>query len=134
MLLCLKAFGASSVLVSEISPERSIYAREFGASRVLNPLVEDVPAISNGLCQDLGPHVVFDCAGVQQSMDTAFASVRVLGTIVNLAMWKGTATVNANIFLAKQLKWVGSAAYAEGDFQGVIDAIESGRVARDAFR
>jgi threonine dehydrogenase-like Zn-dependent dehydrogenase len=105
-----------------------MYAREFGATRVLNPLKEDVPTISKKLCETLGPNVVFDCAGVQQSMDTAFAAVRVLGTIVNLAMWKRPATVNANIFLAKQLKWIGSAVYAEGEFQEVIDAIESGQI------
>jgi threonine dehydrogenase-like Zn-dependent dehydrogenase len=70
--------------------------------------------------------VVFDCAGVQGSVDVAFEAVRVKGTVVNLAIWRKLPTVNANLFLSKQIRWIGSAVYTPGVFQEVIDAIVSG--------
>lgn len=114
------------ILVSEMSATRASFATSLGATATFDPLADDVVASSLRWCDGLGVDVVFDCAGVQQSVDTAFSAVRVRGTIVNLAMWKSKPIVNVNLFLSKQMAWVGSSVYAQGDYQEVIDAIASG--------
>lgn len=126
ILLNLQAQGIDKILISEPSSARATNALDFGATRVLNPRVDDVARISKTVCEGLGPHVVFDCAGVQASVTVAFDAVRVKGTIVNLAVWRKPAVVDVNLLLSKQILWMGSAVYKPGVFRKVIDAISSG--------
>jgi len=63
-ILCLRAKGVRSIIVSEIATSRQNFAREFGATRIINPLKEDVVQLVRELSDGRGADVVFDCAGV----------------------------------------------------------------------
>lgn len=63
-ILCLRAKGVSNILVSEVATSRQNFAREFGASKIINPLTEDVNQVVLDATQGRGADVVFDCAGV----------------------------------------------------------------------
>ncbi|KAF2460517.1 chaperonin 10-like protein [Lineolata rhizophorae] len=119
---------AEKIIVSEVSSQRKAYARQFGATHIIDPLVENVRQRCQELCEGQGVHVVFDCAGVQAGLDEAVHAVRARGTIVNVAIWEKPCTINPNVLVFKERKYLGVATYMEGDFQQVLDAISEGRM------
>ena len=127
VILCLKAHGVERILVSELSPLRKQHANDAGAE-IVDPSKEDIVARSRELFDGLGPHVVFECAGVQASMDAAVSAVRGAGTIVNIAIFEKELTFPANILNRKSITYVGSNIYTRGEFQEVIDAIANGKL------
>ena len=128
VILCLRAHGVERIIVSEISALRSRHAKDAGADEVLDPAKEDVVARSCELSDGRGPHVVFECAGVQASMDDAIHAVRGKGTVVNIAIFEKEVTFPANLLNRKSITYVGSNIYTRGEFQEVIDAIADGRL------
>ena len=128
VILCLKANGVENISVSEISPMRSEHAKNAGATHVFNPRDEDVAKKTQEVSPDgWGPAAVFECAGVQASMDVAFHAVRGKGTIVNIGIFEKDISINPNILNRRNLKYVGSNIYSRREFQEVIEAIGDGK-------
>jgi len=123
VILALKAKGAEKIIVSEVSKKRQDFAKNFGAHYVIDPTKEDVVKRCRELCDGLGVHVVFDCAGVQAALDQAIHSTRARGTIVNIAIWEKACTITPNDLTFKERKYMGVATYQVGDFQEVIVGI-----------
>ena len=63
-ILCLRAKGVKTILVSEVATSRQNFAVEFGATRVISPVKDDVTKVMLELSEGRGADVVFDCAGV----------------------------------------------------------------------
>jgi len=122
----LKAKGAGNIIVSELASRRREFAKQFGADHVLDPTNDDIPARVRELCNNKGAYLAYDAAGVQAGLDQAILSVRARGTIVNIAVWEKSATFIPNHLAFRERKYMGIATYVDGDFQEVIDAIESG--------
>lgn len=81
--------GAHTVICAEVAKKRQEFAKEFGAHHVLDPSKVDLPSVCLEICGGLnGPDIVFDCAGVPQSLETACQTVRSRGTVVNVAIWE----------------------------------------------
>lgn len=81
--------GAHTVICAEVAKKRQEFAKGFGAHHVLDPSSVDVASTCLELCGGVnGPDVVFDCAGVPKSLETACLSVRSRGTVVNVAIWE----------------------------------------------
>ena len=98
-----------------------------GAKHVFNPTTDDIVQRSHEASPDgWGPAVVFECAGVQRSMDAALNSVRGQGTIVNIGIFESDITFNPNIINRRSLKYVGSNIYTRDEFREVVDAIADG--------
>ena len=87
VLQALKARHTQRIIVSEVAAKRKEFARDFGATHILDPtkvnLAKEVKALTGGH----GVAVVFDAAGVQAAIDEAFECLRVRGTLVNIAIW-----------------------------------------------
>jgi threonine dehydrogenase-like Zn-dependent dehydrogenase len=127
-ILCLHAFGASKILVSDPSEGRLELAGQLGAHHVFDPRKDDVDSSSKDLCDGRGPHFVFECAGVQASLSTALGAVRNRGTVLGLALWETKAVIDPNEIVRKQINYVGILPYVPGDFQEVINAVADGRI------
>lgn len=126
---CLKANGIDSIFLSEPSAIRAEQAKLAGATHVLNPLKDDVAAFCKAQTDGLGTHAVFECAGLQVAFDTAMASVRGKGIIVNVAIYETELILKTpNILNRHQIRIEGSNTYTRGEFQAVIDAIASGKI------
>ena len=129
VLQALTAKGeVGTLIVSEMSPKRKEFAKEFGATHVLDPRHDDIIAKCRELCDGQGVHVVFDAAGVQAGLDQAIHSVRALGTIVNIAVWEKPCTIFPNDLVFKERKYIFVATYRLGDFQEVLEAISTGKI------
>ena len=127
VILSLQAHGVENISVSEISPLRSQHARDAGVKHVFNPSTDDLVKATHEVSPDgWGPQVVFECAGVQASMDTAIQAVRGKGTIVNIGIFEKDIMINPNVFNRRSLTYVGSNIYTRKEFQEVIDAIADG--------
>ena len=122
----LVAKGAEKIIVSEVSPRRRQFAKEFGAHFVLDPTQEDVVAKVRELCDGMGADVAFDAAGVQVGLDQALEAIRFKGTLVNIAIWENKATITPNRLVYRERVYMGVATYHDQDFKAVIDALASG--------
>jgi threonine dehydrogenase-like Zn-dependent dehydrogenase len=88
VIQCLKARGAKTIIVVEMAQERQNFARQFGATHLLDPRTDDVVKRSKEICGGQGPHLALDAAGVPASIKAAALAVRARGTVVNLAIWE----------------------------------------------
>lgn len=122
----LKARGADKIILSEISPKRKEFAKKLGAHYVLDPTKEDIVARVKELCDGRGVNIAYDAAGVQPGLDAAIQAIRARGLLINIAVWEKTATITPNLFCFRERGYRGVATYQEGDFQEVLDAIETG--------
>ncbi|KAF4420086.1 hypothetical protein F53441_14398 [Fusarium austroafricanum] len=128
MILCLKAKGVSEIIVSEVAASRQNFAKEFGATRVVNPIKEDLKEVILGLTNGFGADVTFDCAGVPASIKSACEVVRAKGTVVNIAIWEKEIPFNPNWITWKESAFKSVLGYHREDFQSVIDNLASGAI------
>ena len=148
VIQALAAKEADKIIVSEMAPKRMEFAKHFGASHVVDPSKENVEKRVKEICGGVGVNVVFDCAGVQPALDQAILALRARGTLVNIAVWEKNATIWPSHFLFREpstfsvpavasstmltdvgeRKYMGVATYQEGDYQEVLNAIESGKL------
>jgi len=128
VIQALRARGAEKIIVSEVSPRRKEYAKQFGASHVLDPTKEDIVARCKEICEGQGVHVAFDAAGVQAGLDAAILAVRARGTIVNIAVWDKRCSLFPNDMVFKERKYMGVATFQREDFQSVLKAISEGKM------
>lgn len=127
LIMTLKARGAKNIILSEVVSGRREFAKNFGATHVIDPMKDDFVAKVHENCDGRGVNVAFDAAGEQAGLDQAIRAVRARGTLVNVAVWEKPASPDPNSLLLKELNYMGSVTYLEGDFQAVIDAIASGK-------
>ncbi|EGD55036.1 2,3-butanediol dehydrogenase [Gordonia neofelifaecis] len=125
LVACLKARGADTVYVSELSAARKERAAAMGAE-VLDPSEVDVVAH----VQEVGGvDVSFDASGVgQPTYDTALDALRPGGTSVVVAMFHEPVQVDLQKYMTSEKRLVGSMAYTDADFGEVVDAIVDGRL------
>jgi 2-desacetyl-2-hydroxyethyl bacteriochlorophyllide A dehydrogenase len=85
VLALLKYLGVENVVVVEPNPERGAIAKRMGAAKVINPEITKVNREINSLTDNRGMNVVFECAGLPEtiqeacSLGVAGATVVVLG-------------------------------------------------------
>ena len=128
----LKACGAGQVIVVEPAAARKQKAPAAGADAVLDPTETDVPEAIRDLTGGAGADVTFECAGIDQVLASAIASVRPGGTVVNVAIWGHEASVAVNQLVFSEVSVIGSLAYC-GDHSDTIGLLRDGKVAAEQF-
>lgn len=81
-----RASGAASVIATDPNPYRLALASRNGATRILNPVSEDVVAAVRGLTGGVGADVVLEMSGNQQAIASAFAALRLGGHVSLLGL------------------------------------------------
>lgn len=120
----LLARDASLVIVGEPAAKRAEFAKEFGAHNVLNPMKVDIESTCLELCGGLnGPDLVFDCAGVPKSLETACKAVRSRGTVVNVAIWEKEVPFNPNWLVFREAAYKAVLGYQKKDFQVSVASV-----------
>ncbi|KAL1867766.1 hypothetical protein Plec18167_008510 [Paecilomyces lecythidis] len=119
----LKMQGAKHIIVAEVMENRKAFAREFGATHVLDPKEVDIPRKVKELTDGIGAGVVFDAAGVEGALNSAIPACCTHGTIVNVAVWERRPHLNVNDLMYKEIKYTGAALYDESAFTNVIQAL-----------
>jgi (R,R)-butanediol dehydrogenase / meso-butanediol dehydrogenase / diacetyl reductase len=109
---CLRAAGASLVVVAELAETRKEMARKIGADAVVDPQEEDVAEAVSRLTDGVGVDVSFDAAGAQETFRTAFQATARGGKVVNVAIWEQSIELDPNDMVLSEVEVVGSIAYA----------------------
>lgn len=123
---CLAAKKVRKIIMSEVAAQRQKFAREFGAHHVLDPKTYDLVAMSKQLSGGDGPDVVFDCAGVPASLNTACMAVKARGTVVNVAIWEKEVPFQPNMLTFKEGSYTAVLGYQRKDFEAVIEHLANG--------
>jgi (R,R)-butanediol dehydrogenase/meso-butanediol dehydrogenase/diacetyl reductase len=139
ILLLLKAKGARKVIISEVTESRSRQAEKFGADLVVNPLAKmpDGAGSRNSMVDAAhnimgdGADIVFDTTGIQSTLDTALLVVKPGGVVCNVAIHEKPLLINPNSFSFKEVKLIGGICYTNEDFEDVLEALATGKLAAD---
>ncbi len=121
------AAGASTVIVTDVAENRLKKAKAIGATHVFKATEKGLPEKIKKLTDGLGVNVYLDCAGVQASYDTGFASVRNGGTIVLVALFGKPVQHDALGQVLREITIKGVIGY-RNVYPQVLALIEAGRM------
>jgi len=125
----LKARGVATIVVADVSMAKREYAMRAGAHHFIDSTHQDVVDRCTRIAPaSEGVHVAFDTAGKQSTLDQCVGSVSIGGTIINVAIWGGTASIAPNALTLGEKRYAGSAVYTDRDFDEVISSITTGHV------
>ncbi len=82
LLHYLKHLGIEPVILSEPVARRAALGRELGADMVLDPTKVSIESEVRKLTRDMGPDVVYECAGLPSTTVDAVSLVRCCGKVV----------------------------------------------------
>jgi (R,R)-butanediol dehydrogenase/meso-butanediol dehydrogenase/diacetyl reductase len=124
--LCARAAGASEVFVSEPNPDRRARAEALGVATVLDPATADVPETLRERTRGLGVDVAIECSGHPRGLETAVRSARKRGTVAQVGLFVGPATVEPMLWSLNELTIVGTWCYWAYEFERVVAQIAAG--------
>ncbi len=130
LLEVLKMAGASKIIVSEISEGRRKLAEELGADVVVNPLKENLPLIVERETGGEGVDIVFDAAGVPETLKSNFTLARKAGEIVIIGITEEPAEADFFTTVLNELTIRGSY-LGFNEFQEAIRLVSEGRIHAD---
>lgn len=115
--------GYRRIFAFEMSQARRQLALELGASQAFDPqqanTIDQLLAVTDGL----GPHTIIDCAGVQNSVQTAYDVVRTHGTIIEVALTTSSIALRPNPMVFKEITYRGSLSYNADDWLNVTQML-----------
>ena len=89
-----KLFSPAHVVAIDLADARLEAAKQFGADITVNPSREDAVAIVRDLTQGLGADVAIEAVGVASTFEQCAALVRPGGTVANVGVHGGPATLH----------------------------------------
>ncbi|XP_035642750.1 sorbitol dehydrogenase-like [Oncorhynchus keta] len=95
-LLVAKAMGASQVVISDLSADRLVMAKELGADFPLTVKREDGPEELAKRVEGMleaQPHITIECTGVESSVQTAIYATRPGGVVVLVGLGAAMTTI-----------------------------------------
>jgi L-iditol 2-dehydrogenase len=121
-----RAYGASEIIMTDIGAERREHALRFGATRVINPLAEDVATL--GLDVD----VYIDASGAPAAVRSGIRAVRSGGRVVLVGMGADEIPLPVSVIQNKELIVTGVFRYAN-TWPTAIELVRSGKVDLDSM-
>ena len=125
-----RARGAR-VLITDMSDFRLDIAGQCGIDSVSNAKNESLKDASHRVFGESGIDVVFDCAGVQDTISSAVDTVNKGGTIVIVAVYGEAPHVDLAVVGDRELSIVGTLMYQRADYEEAVRRIASGDITID---
>ncbi len=119
-----RAFGATTIIVSDIAPDRRENAKKFGATQVIDPMTEDVRA--------LDVDAFIDASGAPRAVVDGIHAVRPAGTVVLVGMGASDYALPISLIQNRELVLTGVFRYAN-TWPIARELVLSGRVDLDAM-
>ena len=111
-----------------MAPARIEAARRLGANEVINAAEEDTVSRMVELTGGHGPDVVFDCAGIKNTLDQALNAVRRAGQVVLVAVpWEPMPLQPVN-WMAREVTLDTTFGADPEDWKTALDLIADGKV------
>jgi threonine dehydrogenase-like Zn-dependent dehydrogenase len=106
-------------------------AAQCGIVSVSNAKNESLKDASTRVFGERGIDIVFDCAGVQDTISTAVDTVNKGGTIVVVAVYGESPRVDLAVVGDRELSIVGTLMYQRADYEEAVRRIASGDITLD---
>lgn len=121
-----RAYGASEIIMSDVSAERRAQAVAFGATRTIDPLAEDITTL--GLDVD----VFVDASGAASAVQSGIRTVRPGGVVVLVGMGAPEIPLPIPVIQNRELIVTGIFRYAN-TWPIAIELVSSGKVDLDSM-
>jgi (R,R)-butanediol dehydrogenase/meso-butanediol dehydrogenase/diacetyl reductase len=115
------------VFVSELNPTRQALIRSLGVAEVLDPSKIDVAAYLKDLHEGIGVDAAIECSGNERALQTALASVRSAGRVVQTGLHTKPASIDPMVLSEHDITLAGTWCYPVTDFPRIVSLIASGR-------
>ena len=115
------------VFVSELNPTRQALIRSLGVAEVLDPSQLDVAAYLKDLHDGVGVDAAIECSGNERALQTALASVRSAGRVVQTGLHTRPASIDPMVLSEHDITLAGTWCYPVTDFPRIVSLIASGR-------
>lgn len=122
-----RARGAR-VLATDVSEHRLGIARDCGIEATSDAKIETLIDASKRVFGEEGFDTVFDCAGVQATIDAAVESVNKGGTVVAVAVYDEKPQVDMAVVGDRELLIVGTLMYQHADYEEAVRRISAGDI------
>ncbi|MCZ4077153.1 NAD(P)-dependent alcohol dehydrogenase [Rhodococcus sp. H36-A4] len=119
-----RAFGATTIIVSDIAPDRRENAKKFGATRLIDPMTEDV--------RTLDVDAFIDASGAPRAVVDGIHAVRPAGTVVLVGMGASDYALPISLIQNRELVLTGVFRYAN-TWPIARELVLSGRVDLDSM-
>jgi (R,R)-butanediol dehydrogenase / meso-butanediol dehydrogenase / diacetyl reductase len=126
------AAGAATTIVVEPSEQRRATAVAVGATMAVAPGEEADTAVK-GLTGGLGADVVYECAGIPSTVQSAVDLARRGGRMALIGLAVGDAPISPRTWLIKEIQVTAALGYSHEEFAMVMGYIADGRVDVDAL-
>lgn len=120
------------VVLSEVNPNRIEIARNLGFD-VVNPTVDDLPALVSERTGKKGADVVFEVSGTQAGVDSMTACAATRARIVMVAIHAQKPKIDLFQFFWRELELLGARVYEPEDYDQAIAIIADGGVDADTI-
>jgi len=123
-----KAFGASQVMITDISDYRLSIAQECGVDFCINTGGRD---FNEAMITCFGPDkadVIYDCAGNDITINQAILSARKGSLIILVAVFAKMANVNLAVLNDRELRLDSSMMYRHEDYVKAIEIVQQKKV------
>lgn len=107
-LLGLKALGVKEIYITDVSEARRNKAEGLGASLVLNPLVDKIPARIKALSEGRGVDVAIEAVGIEATLKDCLASVRYQGKVIVQGIFTERVPVHMLGFVTRESTMIGT--------------------------
>ncbi|MBY6707261.1 NAD(P)-dependent alcohol dehydrogenase [Rhodococcus sp. BP-241] len=119
-----RAFGATEIVVSDISADRRANATRYGATRVIDPADESV--------HDLDVEVFVDASGAPRAVQDGMRAVRPAGRVVLVGMGGDEYPIPVSVIQNRELWVTGVFRYAD-TWPTALELVRTGRVELDSM-
>lgn len=126
-----KAFGADTVMITDISDYKLEKARVCGVDYGINTSHED---LNQAILNRFGPNradLILECVGAQATIDQAVSYARKGTTIVVVGVFGQKPMVDLGLVQDRELKLVGTLMYQNSDYEIAIDLVKKGKMCLD---
>ena len=117
----------AQVFVSELNPTRQALIRSLGVAEVLDPSQLDVAAFLKDRFEGIGVDAAIECSGNERALQTALASVRSAGRVVQTGLHTRPASIDPMVLSEHDITLAGTWCYPVTDFPRIVNLIASGR-------
>ena len=127
--ICARAAGAGLCILVEPQQTRREMGAALGADHTLDPTATpDIAGAINGILGEAGADVVFECAGIAQTVEQAAAYVRRGGVVSLVGVPNAPSQIMAAEWLMREVRLSASLGYERPDFSVAKQLVADGRV------
>ncbi len=128
LLALLKDLGVTEILVVEPLANRAATAIQLGATAVINPLAKNLTNEIDSFYGKPGPELVYECAGLPDTISDACAIVATGGSVIVLGICHQTVDTNFLSLVTREISIIPAFSKTREDFKDAVEIIASGRL------